>query len=69
MTEIHVTDQAVKYIDNLIETADKEKAAIADALTTASDAKFEPITDSEDFINICEVLGRYNKLLTLITNC
>jgi len=68
MTEIHVTDQAVKYIDNLIETAEKEKAAIADALTTASDARVTPVSDDDEYINLCSVLGRYNRLLSLITN-
>ena len=68
MAEITVTDRTAKYIDSLIDIADKEKAAIADALTTASDAMVSPIQDDDEYKNLCSVLGRYNRLLTLITN-
>lgn len=68
MSEINVTDATAKYIDNLIEIAEQEKASIADALTTASDARMSPIRDDEEYINVCSVLGRYNRLLSLITN-
>lgn len=68
MAEITITDRAAKYIDNLIDTAEKEKSAIADALTTASDALVSPIQDGEEYANLCSVLGRYNRLLSLITN-
>jgi len=67
MAEISVTDRAAKYIDQLIDVADKEKAAIADALSTASDAKFTPIEDDDEFVNLCSVLGRYNRLLSLLS--
>lgn len=66
MSDISVTDRAAKYIDQLIDIADKEKAAIADALSTASDAKVSPIEDDEEFVNLCSVLGRYNRLLSLL---
>ena len=68
MAEITVTDKTAKYIDSLMETADKEKARIADALTTASGAKESPIGDDDEYINLCSVLGRYNRLLSLITS-
>ena len=69
MAEITVTDRTAKYIDQMMEIADKEKAAIADALTTASDAKLSPIQDDDEYVNLCSVLGRYNRLLSLITGC
>lgn len=69
MSEINVTDATAKYIDNLIDTAEHEKAAIADALTTVSDARTSPIHDDDEYVNICSVLGRYNRLISLITNC
>lgn len=69
MTEISVTDRLAKQIDIIMETAEKEKAAIANALTTASDARVEPIKDDDEFINLCEVLGHYNRLISLITTC
>lgn len=68
MSEINVTDATARYIDNLIEIAEHEKSAIADALTTASDARMSPIQDDEEYINLCSILGRYNRLLSLITN-
>lgn len=67
MAEITVTDKTAKYIDALIDTADCEKAAIADALSTAADAKVSPIQDDDEYMNLCSVLGRYNRLLSLIT--
>lgn len=66
MAEISVTDRAAKYIDQLIDIAADEKAAIADALSTASDAKVSPIQDDDEFVNLCAVLGRYNRLLSLL---
>ena len=66
MAEIKVTDRTAKYIDALMDVAEKEKASIADALTTASDAKFAPIQDDDEYVNLCSVLGRYNRLLSLI---
>ena len=66
MAEITVTDRTAKYIDILIDTADDEKAAIADALSTAADAKVSPIQDDDEYMNLCSVLGRYNRLLSLI---
>lgn len=69
MTEISVTDRLAKQIDIIMETAEKEKAAIANALTTASDARVTPVQDDDEFINLCEVLGRYNRLISLITTC
>ena len=69
MAEINVTDRTAKYIDNLVDIAEQEKAAIADALTTVADAKVSPIEDEEEYINLCTVLGHYNRLLSLITNC
>lgn len=67
MAEISVTDRAAKYIDSLIDIAENEKAAIADALSTASDAKVSPIEDDDEFVNLCSVLGRYNRLLSLLS--
>jgi len=67
MAEINITDRTAKYIDNLRKVAAEEKAAIADALTTASDAKSSPIEDEREYTNLCSVLGRYNRLLSLIT--
>lgn len=69
MAEITITDKAAKYIDMMSELADKEKSAIADALATISDARLHPISDDDEYTNICSVLGRYNRLLSLITNC
>ena len=69
MADITITDRAAKYIDQMVDMIDKEKAAIADALTTASDAMMSPIDDDDEYKNLCAVLGRYNRLLTLITNC
>ena len=69
MTQISVTDRLAKQIDIIMETVDKEKAAIANALTTASDARVSPVQDDEEYINLCEVLGRYNRLLSLIATC
>lgn len=66
MAEITVTDQTAKYIDMLIDTVDNEKATIADALSTAADAKVSPIQDDDEYMNLCSVLGRYNRLLSLI---
>lgn len=67
MAEITVTDRTAKYIDMLVDMAENEKAAIADALTTAADAKVSPIQDDDEYMNLCSVLGRYNRLLSLIT--
>lgn len=69
MAEITVTDKTAKYIDSLVDIAEKEKAAIADALTTVADAKVAPIEDEDEYMNLCTILGHYNRLLTLITNC
>jgi len=69
MAEIQITDKAARYIDQMIDAAEKEKGAIADALTTASDAMVSPIDDDDEYKNLCAVLGRYNRLLSLITNC
>ena len=66
MAEITVTDRAAKYIDSIIDVAEQEKSAIADALSTASDAKVNPIQDDDEFVNLCAVLGRYNRLLSLL---
>lgn len=66
MAEISVTDRAAKYIDQLIDIVADEKAAIADALSTASDAKVSPIQDDDEFVNLCAVLGRYNRILSLL---
>ena len=67
MAEITVTDRAAKYLDSLIDIAEQEKASIADALSTASDAKVSPIQDDDEFVNLCSVLGRYNRLLSLLS--
>lgn len=69
MTEINITDKEGKYIDALIEVAEKEKASIADALTTVADARVTPIEDEEGYCNLCTILGHYNRLLSIIANC
>ena len=64
--EINVSDKMAMYIKELVDIADCEKVKIANALTTATDAKESPIQDNDDFANLCSVLGRYNKLLSII---
>lgn len=66
MAEINVTDQAAKIIDTLIDTAQEEKAHIADALTTAVE-NMQGHIDQDEYLNICAVLGRYNRLISVLS--
>lgn len=66
MAEINVTDQAAKIIDTLIDTAQDEKAHIADALTTAVE-NMQGHIDQDEYLNICAVLGRYNRLISVLS--
>ena len=68
MAELTISDRTAKLINNLRAVAGEEKARIADALTTASDAKTSPIEDEGELLNLCSVLGRYNRLLSLLTS-
>lgn len=67
MTQIEVTEQAVSHINKIVENADQEKASIADALTTAVE-NMQGHIDKDEYLNICSVLGRYNRLVTLLAN-
>lgn len=66
MAEINVTDQAAKIIDTLIDTAQEEKVHIADALTTAVE-NMQGHIDQDEYLNICAVLGRYNRLISVLS--
>ena len=65
MATITVTDKAEKYIESLIDNAESEKSLIADALTTATES-INSLADEEEYLNICKLLGRYNRLISLI---
>lgn len=66
MAQIEVNDKAVSFINKVVENADAEKSFIADALTTV----IENVQEGEDseYMNVCAVLGRYNRLVTLLAN-
>lgn len=65
MATITVTDKAKKYIESLIDNAEREKSLIADALTTSTES-IDSLADEEEYLNICKLLGRYNRLISLI---
>lgn len=65
MATITVTDKAEKYIESLIDNAESEKSLIADALTTATES-ITTLADEDEYLNICKLLGRYNRLISLI---
>jgi hypothetical protein len=65
MATITVTDKAEKYIESLIDNAEREKSLIADALTTATES-IHTLADEDEYLNICKLLGRYNRLISLI---
>lgn len=65
MATITVTDKAKKYIESLIDNAESEKSLIADALTTSTES-IDSLADEEEYLNICKLLGRYNRLISLI---
>ena len=67
MTNIEVTCKAATYISKVIENAEEEKSLIADALSTTVE-NMQGRTDNEDYMNVCSVLGRYNRLISLLTN-
>jgi hypothetical protein len=66
MASIEITEKAAKFVDSLIENAEKEKTLIADALTTAVES-MDCQADDEEYLNICSVLGRYNRLISLLS--
>ena len=65
MAQIEVSDMAVSHINKIVENAEQEKAAIADALTTAVE-NMQCNIDQSEYLNICAVLGRYNRLVSLL---
>lgn len=65
METITVTEKAAKFIESLIDNAEREKSLIADALTTTTE-HFENNGDDSEYLNICALLGRYNRLISLI---
>lgn len=65
MATINVTEKAAKFIESLIDNAEREKSLIADALTTATE-NIENQADDAEYLNICALLGRYNRLISLI---
>lgn len=65
MATINVTEKAAKFIESLIDNAEREKSLIADAMTTATE-NFENQPDDAEYLNICALLGRYNRLISLI---
>lgn len=67
MAHMEITEQAAEYIATLAQNANREKMQIADALTTAVETMQGNIEQSE-YMNICSVLGRYNRLISLITD-
>lgn len=66
MATINVTEKAAKFIESLIDNAEREKSLIADALTTATE-NIENQADDAEYLNICALLGRYNRLISLIS--
>jgi len=66
MSTITVTEKAAKFIEDLMENAETEKAIIADAFTAATESMTCHV-DEEDYRNICNVLSRYCRLISLIS--
>lgn len=67
MSQIEVSEMALSHINMVVENADQEKAAIADALTTAVE-NMQGHIDEKEYLNICSILGRYNRLVSLLAN-
>ena len=67
MAQIEVKDNAVSFINKIVENADTEKSFIADALTTVVE-NLQEGSDENEYLNVCSVLGRYNRLVSLLAN-
>lgn len=67
MAQIELNENAVKFINKVVENADTEKSFIADALTTVVE-NLQEDSDSKEYMNVCSVLGRYNRLVSLLAN-
>lgn len=67
MAQIEVNEAAACFFNRIVENIGAEKAFIADALTTVIENMQNDVDDKE-YMNVCGVLGRYNRLVSLISN-
>lgn len=65
MREIQVKDEAVGLIEKIQTNMGEEKQAVADALTTVIE-NMQQTVDKDEYLNVCAVLGRYNRLISLL---
>lgn len=67
MAQIEVSDSTAKFVNKIVENIEAEKSFIADALTTVIE-NIQDEVDEKEYMNVCSVLGRYNRLVTLLSN-
>lgn len=67
MAQIEVTEQTAKFVNKIVENIEAEKSFIADALTTVIE-NIQDEVEEKEYMNVCAVLGRYNRLVTLLSN-
>ena len=67
MAQLEVTETTAKFINNIVGNIEAEKSFIADALTTVIENIQDEVQESE-YMNVCSVLGRYNRLVSLLAN-
>lgn len=66
MANVKLSGEASCFIAQVAANATEEKAMIADALTTATSMLQSNIENAE-YLNLCTVLARYNRLISLIS--
>ena len=67
MAQIEVSDSTAKFVNKIVENIEAEKSFIADALTTVIE-NIQDEVDEKEYMNVCSVLGRYNRLVSLLAN-
>lgn len=67
MAQIEVTEKTAGFINGIVENIEAEKSFIADALTTVIE-NIQDEVEEKEYMNVCAVLGRYNRLVTLLSN-
>lgn len=67
MAQIEVTEKTAGFINRIVENIEAEKSFIADALTTVIE-NIQDEVEEKEYMNVCAVLGRYNRLVTLLSN-